>query len=84
MNNINIMEEVSVETLIAKRIKNLSKQEIKSLTPYRISKNGNMNPRTLNNFLNGNHKDIRISTICKICNGLNISLQDFFNDDLFK
>lgn len=87
MNSGTIGEETSIEKRIATRIVTLcekeSKQEAKALTPYRVSKNGDMNPRTLNNFLNGNHKDIRISTIHKICKGLNISLQDFFNDDLF-
>lgn len=42
-----------------------------------------MNPSTLNNILSGKFKDLRFSTIEKICKGLNISIKDFFDDNLF-
>ncbi|MFI3307727.1 MAG: helix-turn-helix transcriptional regulator [Mycoplasmatota bacterium] len=66
--------------LIIKRIRSFCNEE---LTPYRISKNSGMHPSTLNNILNGTFKDIRLSTLINICNGLDISLMEFFNDDLF-
>ncbi len=78
---------VDSHKLLTKRIDNLCKNNRinnKKMTPYRIAKNGNLNVSTLNNFLNGTFKDARFSTITKICNGLDISLQEFFNDDLFK
>ena len=82
MNNKN-----DIHNLLVKRIDKLSKEENringKSLTAYRIAKNGELNVGTLNNFLNGTFKDARISTIIKICDGLNISIREFFNDDLF-
>lgn len=73
--------------LLTKRIDNLCKKQNrikgKKITPYRIAKNGELNMGTLNNFLNGTFKDARFSTIVKICNGLDVSLREFFNDDLF-
>ena len=74
--------EESAEVII-KRIKNLANKKNKNITSYRISKNSGMNPSTLNNILTGKFKDPRFSTIVNICKGLDISLKDFFNNDLF-
>ena len=39
---------------------------------------------TLNNIVSGRNHSVTISTIKKICDGLNISLIDFFKSDLFE
>lgn len=38
---------------------------------------------TLNNIVNNHTKDIKLLTVLKICEGLDISLTEFFNDDMF-
>lgn len=38
---------------------------------------------TLNNIVSGRNNSTTISTIKKICDGLDISVQDFFNSRLF-
>ncbi len=38
---------------------------------------------TLNNIVCGRNNSTTISTIKKICDGLEISIQEFFNSDLF-
>ena len=38
---------------------------------------------TLNNIISGRNNSTTISTIKKICDGLNISIIDFFNCDIF-
>ena len=38
---------------------------------------------TLNNIVNNHTKDIKLLTIRKICDGLGITLAEFFNDDIF-
>ena len=38
---------------------------------------------TLNNIISGRNNSTTISTIKKICDGLEISVQDFFNSHLF-
>ena len=38
---------------------------------------------TLNNVVSGRNNSTTISTIKKICDGLEISIQEFFNSDLF-
>ncbi len=38
---------------------------------------------TLSNIVGGRNNSTTISTIKKICDGLNISIQDFFKSELF-
>jgi DNA-binding Xre family transcriptional regulator len=74
------------DDVIVKRINNLCLDKntgVKVITSYMISKRSKMNPSTLNNILTGKFKDVRFSTIEKICKGLNISIKDFFDDELF-
>ena len=40
-------------------------------------------PSTLKNVINGGSQNAGIVTIKKLCDGLDISLREFFNDDLF-
>ena len=38
---------------------------------------------TVNNIVSGRNNSATISTIKKLCDGLGISIQDFFNADVF-
>ena len=38
---------------------------------------------TLNNIVNGYTNDVKLITILRICDGLNISLKEFFDSNLF-
>ncbi|MBQ3018370.1 MAG: helix-turn-helix transcriptional regulator [Clostridia bacterium] len=38
---------------------------------------------TLNNVVSGRNKSVTVSTVKKICDGLEINISDFFNSDLF-
>ena len=39
---------------------------------------------TLNNIVNGRNNSITIQTVLKICQGLGMDLQEFFDDDIFR
>ena len=39
---------------------------------------------TVNNIISGRNNSATIATIKKLCDGLNISILDFFDSDLFK
>ncbi|MBQ2774516.1 MAG: helix-turn-helix transcriptional regulator [Clostridia bacterium] len=41
-------------------------------------------PSTLKNIINGGSQNAGIVTLKKLCDGLDISLFDFFNTDIFK
>lgn len=38
---------------------------------------------TLNNIVNNHTKDIKLLTLIRICDGLDMSLSEFFDDDVF-
>ena len=39
--------------------------------------------RTVQNIIDGNSSNPKLLTIVRICDGLNISLKEFFDDELF-
>lgn len=41
-------------------------------------------PSTLKNIINGGSKNAGVVTIKKLCDGLEISITDFFDTDVFK
>jgi len=53
-------------------------------TIHGLSVKSAMNQSTIRNFIDGKTKSIGIVTIKIICDGLGISLIDFFNKDVFK
>lgn len=67
--------------LVIKRIRYLCNKN--KISYYRFAKNSDILTSTLNSILNGTNTDVRISTIKRICKGFNITLREFFNDDLF-
>lgn len=43
-----------------------------------------MTQSTLNNIISGRNKSVTVSTIKKICDGLNITIQEFFDSVYFE
>ena len=39
---------------------------------------------TLNNIIGGRNRSTTVSTVKKVCDGLDITIQDFFDSDLFR
>lgn len=39
---------------------------------------------TVNNIISGRNNSATVSTIKKLCDGLEISIEEFFNSDLFR
>ncbi|MBQ4558206.1 MAG: helix-turn-helix transcriptional regulator [Clostridia bacterium] len=56
----------------------------KNLTKSSVYKKIAMNESTLRSILEERCKSVKLDTIILICDGLGISLQEFFDDDLFK
>ncbi len=55
----------------------------RGITPNRLSTISGMTQSTINNILNTGSKNPTISTVKKICDGLEITLAEFFDDDVF-
>lgn len=64
------------------RILDLCKSE--NITLNKLATNAGITQSTLSNIVSGRNNGATISTIQKICDGLDISIQDFFDSDLFK
>ena len=54
------------------------------ITINKLSIISGMTQSTLNNIISGRNKSVTVSTIKKICDGLNISIQDFFDSAYFE
>lgn len=74
---------MQLENAIKERINYYCKKEnISSL--YELSKKSGIPKSTINGLLSTNiHNLPSLPTLLHICEGLNISLKDFFNDDIF-
>ena len=66
---------------ISQRIINLCAE--RNITLNKLSTISGMTQSTINNIINTGSKNPTISTIKKICDGLDITLAKFFDDELF-
>lgn len=64
------------------RLDNLMKEKDKS-SRYELSCNAGLNPSQLNDFYRSRITYPRIDTLYLICEGMNITLGEFFNDPIF-
>lgn len=55
----------------------------RGITPNKLSTISGMTQSTINNIINTGSKNPTVSTIKKICDGLDITLSEFFDDELF-
>ncbi len=58
--------------------------EEKNLSVNALARISAVPPSTLKNIINGDSQNAGIVTLKKLCDGLEISLFDFFNTDIFK
>lgn len=55
----------------------------KGMSKYRLEKETGLTHSALRYIFNEVNSDVYFSTIVKVCTALNISLQEFFDDELF-
>lgn len=71
-----------IEAAVILRIKQLCAEH--DITVYDLANRSGITPSTLYSLLNGKSKNPGIVTIKKLCDGLDISVIDFFTCSLFK
>ena len=71
-----ISEAVSIRLLELCKDKNITVNKLATLSAVTQS--------TVNDIVNMKSKNIGIVTLKKLCDGLQISITDFFDDDIFK
>lgn len=64
------------------RIRELCRE--KGLTLNALSRISGVTQSTLNNIVSGRNNSATVSTVQKICDGLNMDLGEFFDSDLFR
>lgn len=73
---------LTLEDAIRTRILNLAKE--RKITINKVSTLSGLPHTTLLSFMNNETHDPRISTLLHICEAFEISLNDFFNNELFE
>ena len=72
---------MTINDAIASRIIFLLRKN--QMTKYRLENKANIKHSVMLNIISGKNKTITLTTLFKICNGLNISILEFLDDDLF-
>ena len=67
----------------AAKLRSLELCKERHITVNRLSTICGITQSTLNNIVSGRNQSITLSTLQKICDGLDISILDFFQSDLF-
>ena len=57
--------------------------KLKKINIKQLANNCNIEDKKLNDILFGKNKSIRIDTLFLICKGLDVSLGEFFDSDIF-
>ena len=67
---------------VAKRILELCEE--RGITVNRLYTISGVTQSTVNNIISGRNQTVTLSTVKKLCDGLEITIQDFFASDLFR
>ena len=67
---------------MAKRILELCEE--RGITVNRLCTISGVTQSTVNNIISGRNQTVTLSTVKKLCDGLEITIQDFFPSDLFR
>mgnify|MGYP002519946950 CR=1 FL=1 len=72
---------MTLKDAIANRITELCKQH--GIAPNELANRAGVNPSTIYSMLNEKSKNPGVVSLKKLCDGLEISLREFFNSELF-
>ena len=67
---------------VAKRILELCEE--RGITVNRLCTISGVTQSTVNNIISGRNQTVTLSTVKKLCDGLEITIQDVFASDLFR
>ncbi len=73
---------MTVGEAVKLRILELCAQE--GITVNKLATISGVTQSTLNNITSGRNNSTTVSTVKKLCDGLEISIEDFFRSDLFR
>jgi len=72
---------MNLNRVFAMRLSNLLLE--RKISKYKLEKETGLSHSALRYIFNEVNADVKFSTIVKVCEALNISLKDFFDDEMF-
>ena len=83
VNSLEVGEKtMTIGEAVRLRIKELCRQN--NITLNKLATISGITQSTLNNIASGRNNSATVATVKKICDGLEISIQDFFDSELFQ
>ena len=73
---------MKINEVISDKINNIIIE--KNITINKLASISCLTKSTVDSLVNGKSKNPKLLTIVRICDGLGITLSEFFNDELFK
>lgn len=73
---------MTLQNAVKQRIINLAASQ--GIKIHKLALNAGVPYSTISSFLTGKCSSITLTTLLHICEGCNITLKDFFDDNLFK
>lgn len=76
------MIPINIGQAVRERIIELCRE--RGITINKLSDLSGVTQSTVNNIVSGRNNSATVATLKKLCDGLGISIQDFFRSDLFR
>lgn len=76
------MIPIDIGEAVKERILELCRE--KNLSVNKLSNMSGVTQSTVNNIVSGRNHSATISTIKKLCDGMGITIEEFFNSELFR
>lgn len=73
---------MSIGEAVTKRILELCREH--NISVNKLSSMSGVTQSTVNNIVSGRNNSTTISTVKKLCDGLGITIEEFFNSELFR
>ena len=73
---------MNIGEAVRERILELCRE--RDISINRLSSMSGVTQSTVNNIVSGRNRSTTISTITKLCDGLGITIEEFFHSDLFR
>lgn len=71
-----------ISEAISKKLNNICKE--RNISVNKLANMSLLTQSTVEHLVNGDSKNPKLLTIIRICDGLDMSLQEFFSDELFR
>lgn len=73
---------MNIGEAVKERILELCREH--DISVNKLSSMGGVTQSTVNNIVSGRNNSATVSTIKKLCDGLGITIEEFFNSELFR